>query len=584
MRFIDGSTAGGALAEYEGGMPPQRAVNIVEKVAAALDFAHRHHIVHRDVKPANILLTVGDDGDQERVYLTDFGVAKAMGGIEAQATALTTAGNVVATLDFAAPEQIEGQSLDGRCDVYALGCVLYKLLTGAIPYPGENLGAKVYARMHRPPPAPTATNATVPPAFDRVVATALALDPDDRYQTGRALAVAARSAISGGPGNSPSTQGVSRGDSSATEYPGTSGRRVLLAATGRSAFPEGRRPGPAGPAGGSRPTIEGPSERHPEALPDNTSGFALDVGDPADDPAERLPPDFAQLSAPGLQKGSGAGPTRPSSGGRARRRSTVAFGCVLVPALLITVISLVQRGGVAGTPALRAAASATLPTTAASPGGQPTATSSGTTKSATSSGGTRTSAAGIRPVVGLPHSRPLGANIVVVSRGYGSKFALCPLDAQTGKVGNPISRHEITLRTRSFLWSAAPSSICRATSPATRSAPSRRTAREIGCCSVDRLIAPRSADRPGIPVTHSNWRSRARPALANRSPAGHTARCPGPAYPDQAGEGRRPVVLTGWKIVDLLGFAGSQSRWRSALHPGDRWNRSAESADRRGVR
>lgn len=419
-------------------MPPQRAVNIVEKVAAALDFAHRHHIVHRDVKPANILLTVGDDGDQERVYLTDFGVAKAMGGIEAQATALTTAGNVVATLDFAAPEQIEGQSLDGRCDVYALGCVLYKLLTGAIPYPGENLGAKVYARMHRPPPAPAATNATVPPAFDRVVATALALDPDDRCQTGRALAVAARSAISGGPGNSPSTQGVSRGDSSATEYPGTSGRRVLLAATGRSAFPEGRRPGPAGPAGGSRPTIEGPSERHPEALPDNTSGFALDVGDPADDPAERLPPDLAQLSAPGLQKGSGAGPTRPSSGGRARRRSTVAFGCVLVPALLITVISLVQRGGVAGTPALRAAASATLPTTAASPGGQPTATSSGTTKSATSSGGTRTSAAGIRPVVGLPHSRPLGANIVVVSRGYGSKFALCPLDAQTGKVGNPI--------------------------------------------------------------------------------------------------------------------------------------------------
>jgi len=133
MRFIDGSTAAGALAEYQGGMPPERAVHIVEKVAAALDFAHRHHIVHRDVKPANILLTVGDDGDHERVYLTDFGVAKAMGEIEAQATALTTAGNVVATLDYAAPEQIEGQSLDGRCDVYALGCVLYKLLTGAIP-------------------------------------------------------------------------------------------------------------------------------------------------------------------------------------------------------------------------------------------------------------------------------------------------------------------------------------------------------------------------------------------------------------------------------------------------------------------
>jgi len=121
MRFIDGDTAAGALAAYVDGMPPERAVHIIEKVAAALDFAHRKQVVHRDVKPANILLTDSDDDDAERVYLTDFGVAKAIGEIEMQATALTTAGGVVATLDYATPEQIEGKPLDGRCDVYALG-------------------------------------------------------------------------------------------------------------------------------------------------------------------------------------------------------------------------------------------------------------------------------------------------------------------------------------------------------------------------------------------------------------------------------------------------------------------------------
>lgn len=82
MRFIDGDTAAGALAAYVDGMPPERAVHIIEKVAAALDFAHRKQVVHRDVKPANILLTDSDDDDAERVYLTDFGAAKAIGEIE----------------------------------------------------------------------------------------------------------------------------------------------------------------------------------------------------------------------------------------------------------------------------------------------------------------------------------------------------------------------------------------------------------------------------------------------------------------------------------------------------------------------
>lgn len=240
MRFIDGDTAAGALAAYVDGMPPERAVQIIEKVAAALDFAHRIQVVHRDVKPANILMTDSDDDDAERVYLTDFGAAKAIGEIEMQATALTTAGGVVATLDYAAPEQIEGKPLDGRCDVYALGCVLYKLLTGVIPYPGESLAATVYARMHQPPPLPGDSVPTLPKGFDDVIAKALAMEPDDRFQSCRALAVAARAALDTTPG-----VGVGSAYTSADSLPPDPTR---LLAPGLASGSSGGRDGAASPS------------------------------------------------------------------------------------------------------------------------------------------------------------------------------------------------------------------------------------------------------------------------------------------------------------------------------------------------
>ena len=195
MRFIDGTTADRALAGYQGGMEPSRAVRIVEKVASALDFAHRANIIHRDVKPANILLgRPGDDDERERVYLSDFGVAKAMGEMEAHATSYTMAGGVIATLDYAAPEQIEGHALDGRCDIYALGCVLYKLLTGVVPFPGENLAAKIYAHLHKPTPVPSAMDPRLA-VFDPIVQRALARDPGQRYQSGRELTADTRRAL-----------------------------------------------------------------------------------------------------------------------------------------------------------------------------------------------------------------------------------------------------------------------------------------------------------------------------------------------------------------------------------------------------
>lgn len=196
MRFIDGTNAERALAEYAGGMPPDRAVRIISRVASALDYAHRHQLLHRDVKPANILLAAGaDDDESERVFLSDFGVAKAIGAAADRLASLTSTGSVVATLDYASPEQIRGLALDHRSDIYALGCVLYKLLTGVVPFPGDSIASRVYDHLNRSVRPPSELVDGLPAGFDEVVATAMAKDPEDRYPNCRALARAAAAAL-----------------------------------------------------------------------------------------------------------------------------------------------------------------------------------------------------------------------------------------------------------------------------------------------------------------------------------------------------------------------------------------------------
>ena len=194
MRFIDGTNAEKALADHPNGMPPERVVRIISKVASALDYAHRHQLLHRDVKPANILLTTGpeDDEETERIFLSDFGVAKAIGEAAERISSLTSTGSVVATLDYASPEQIKGQVLDHRSDIYALGCVLYKLLTGTVPFPGDSVAARVYGHLNNLAPPPSSLVPTLPSGFDEVTRRAMAKDAADRYPTCRALATAAR--------------------------------------------------------------------------------------------------------------------------------------------------------------------------------------------------------------------------------------------------------------------------------------------------------------------------------------------------------------------------------------------------------
>jgi YVTN family beta-propeller protein len=190
MRYVDGTDLG-ALVGREGRLAPERAVRIVAQIAAALDAAHRRALVHRDVKPANVLLAAED----EHVYLTDFGLTKRT----TSAAALTRTGMFVGTLDYCAPEQIRGEPADGRADVYALGCVLFRCLTGEAPYERDSDVAKMYAHLNDPIPTVTALAPDVAATLDGVLAKALAKEPDERYSTAGELAQGALSALGASP-------------------------------------------------------------------------------------------------------------------------------------------------------------------------------------------------------------------------------------------------------------------------------------------------------------------------------------------------------------------------------------------------
>nr|WP_082939774.1 serine/threonine-protein kinase [Mycobacterium sp. 852014-50255_SCH5639931] len=181
MRLIDGRDLATVLAS--GSMPPSRAVHIVEQVARAVHAAHKIGLVHRDIKPSNILLDESDFA-----YLIDFGIARILGE-----TGLTGTDAVVGTLRYMAPERFRVGQPDARSDIYALACVLYECLTGVAPYPGDSIEHQVAGHLSAPPPRPSDSGA--PAAFDAVIATGMAKDPEQRYATPVDMARAARDAI-----------------------------------------------------------------------------------------------------------------------------------------------------------------------------------------------------------------------------------------------------------------------------------------------------------------------------------------------------------------------------------------------------
>jgi serine/threonine protein kinase len=182
MRLIEGRDLDKVLGE--GPLEPRRAVRIIEQVATALHAAHKVGLVHRDVKPSNILLD-----EDDFAYLIDFGIAR---GVDE--TRMTATGAMIGSWHYMAPERMAAQEADARADIYALTCVLYECLTGAPPFPGDTLESQVAGHLTTPPPRPSITEPEVPAAFDAVVTKGMAKDPEQRYPTTNDLARAAREA------------------------------------------------------------------------------------------------------------------------------------------------------------------------------------------------------------------------------------------------------------------------------------------------------------------------------------------------------------------------------------------------------
>ena len=191
MKYIEGTDLAQVLAE-EGRLPAQRTLEVMQQLGAALDAAHEHGLIHRDVKPANALI---EDG--ERVYLTDFGLTRRVDSHRP----LTQTGRAVGTAAYLAPEQIRGEPLDKRVDVYALGCVLFQCLTGQPPFQRDTDMLIMWAHVGAEPPSLSAERPDLPPRVDQVVHKALAKSRDDRYATCGELVRSFQDAVQ--PGSTP---------------------------------------------------------------------------------------------------------------------------------------------------------------------------------------------------------------------------------------------------------------------------------------------------------------------------------------------------------------------------------------------
>jgi len=182
MEYLEGGSLLDRLAR--GPLRSGEALQIVEQVGSALDFAHSHGLIHRDIKPANILFSADN-----RPKVTDFGIARA-----GDTSRLTRAGTMLGTPEYMSPEQAEGRPVDYRADLYALGVILYEMLTGRVPFHADTPHAIVYALIHQPPPPPRQLRPDLPPAVEAVLLKALAKRPNDRFQRGADMATALRGA------------------------------------------------------------------------------------------------------------------------------------------------------------------------------------------------------------------------------------------------------------------------------------------------------------------------------------------------------------------------------------------------------
>jgi serine/threonine protein kinase len=347
MRYVGGGDVR-LLIEAEGRLSPSRVVEITSQAASALDAAHAHGLVHRDVKPGNMLLGQASSSGHDHMYLSDFGLSKD----SLNPSTLTSTGQFFGTLDYVSPEQIQGHPVDGRADQYALACTVVEMLTGTPPFERTDTMALMWAQLHAAPPRLTDRLPELPPVVDQVLARALAKSPASRYPSCRAFAEDLAAACAEARDFAPPTERSSPVPPLLTDAPwpqrsprGWSGDDRLspdsVADTARFAGP-GR--GARSAAGSSRP-VPPRMPRPPAAEPELAQNF-LATGTPAADswPRQAQPP----MPAP-YQQG-----TRPHQPGRVspgRGRPPRHTGRMVT----ITVLAALFVAGVVGTVAYRLA-------------------------------------------------------------------------------------------------------------------------------------------------------------------------------------------------------------------------------------
>jgi serine/threonine protein kinase len=305
MRYVRGTDLRTIIVR-EGPLDPARTMRLLQPIASALDAAHRRELVHRDVKPANIL--IASDEGEEHVYLSDFGLTKHA----SSRSGLTRTGQFMGTVDYVAPEQIQGQDVDGRADEYSLACVLYECLTANVPYAKDSDVATLFGHIQDPPPRVSVARPTVPAAMDDVVAQGMAKDPADRFGTCVALLAAAAHAL-----GEPSTPSDPPADRPAAPYVPPLGVPV----------PRPDAPSPRGPVG--TPPGSPPPPFEPPATP------------PGPTPAPAGAP--VAVGAP-----PSSDPSAPRGTGSNNRTIAMFAAGGLALAVVIVVIGLALTGGDSG--------------------------------------------------------------------------------------------------------------------------------------------------------------------------------------------------------------------------------------------
>ncbi|RBO96164.1 protein kinase domain-containing protein [Nocardia puris] len=411
MRYVDGVD----LSQIPPlSLTPQQSVLVVTETARALDYAHAVGVLHRDVKPGNILMARPEPGHGERILLTDFGIAR----LRDDTKNLTRTGTFHATLTYASPEQLSALPLDAKSDQYSLACTLYTLLTGAPPFDADSATAVIAGHLHHQPPPLSSRRPDLPPALDAVLARALAKEPGDRFTTCAEFADAARDALAGAPqvGHAPPTAlgyfpaGAASGFGGPVSGSAAAGSESVPAqdtplslgkgpgAESTSTPPEFQRSGPDWGFSGAPPTVSGgraadsgaphydSHDSHPESADSRPESAGAHPGRLGSQPGlpsaqpdspgrhPRLPgsqpgfpgPQSGFPGAPGADWNAYGQPVSPPNSSPAKRNSTVTAltvgaAAIVLIAVVAAVAYTVSRSSDPGTPA---AGTTSTPTTA----------------------------------------------------------------------------------------------------------------------------------------------------------------------------------------------------------------------------